>query len=1010
MSAPHILRSCVAGFYGGKMKRSRTVCIIAVSIILALTVAVNVLSGVFYKFIDGWLIPAEVDAETRAAGKELALEIERGGAVLTKNEGGALPISVGGGKNVNVFGWAATEWIRSGDGSGRSGTTRSSIVYDFLAGLKECGINYNEDLIAAYKNFRSKDREYAQKGSLGSTNEQFSRLYEPSINDKSIFGDNLLAAAKSYSDTAFVVLGRVTGESNDCPMAQYKQVTKDGDIVVDETRTYLDASTEELELLTYIGQNYDNVIVIINSTNVMNLSFMDSVEGLDACLIAGGTGAYGALGLAEVISGKISPSGRTADTYAYDFKTSPAFVTSGQEGLGAYTNGAGLYPTTVTDTSEPIGKFPQVSYCDYLEDIYVGYKWYETADAEGFWNDKGGYRSVIQYPFGYGLSYTTFEKEVVDVSPAAGSTITADDTITIKVKVTNTGDVAGSEVVQLYYDPPYTKGGIEKSAVNLGAFAKTVTLKPGENQTLTLTLKANDMASYDCYDKNSNGFTGYELEKGTYSLTLRKNSHDLEDVKSGKNTFDYKVNSDILIDKDPVSGAKVENRFTGANTVDGVAVDGGDSGANIKYLSRANFKETFSSVKPSDRAMTDNVKALNVWTKERMEADLKKNTSGKTVTVGATAGVKVYENGEVTGEGLLLGMDYENPLWDVLLDQMTVDEMKNLTLHGYMGTRAVPSIGMPETTASDGCAHMGSWGSVVNRPDDPNTGTTPFPQPSVLAQTWDSQLAYSFGLAMGNEARQKGVDCWYGPGINLHRTPFGGRNYEYWSEDALISGVMCANAVKGAKNAGVYSTIKHLALYNTDSYRDGQYVWLTEQNLRENYLKAFRLAVQEGGATGLMTSYNRIGAVWTGASSALQMSVIREEFGFKGFIITDYADHYELMTGDASLRNGGDLWMDGFSNSGSYNNNYLDAQSTNNFNERLREASKNIIYAYLNAAYTNEMYKASGADDVIVVERGAKGTSWWIFALIGFDAVAVIGCAAWVVIVFFVRKTNEKSA
>ena len=991
------------------MKKSKIVCLVVVAVVLAVTVTVNVLCGVFYRFIDGVLVPVETDARTRAAGKELALEIERDGVVLAKNDDGVLPLSVEnkGGK-VNVFGWDATKWIRSGDGSGRSGTTRSSIVYDFLGALTECGFTYNEDLISAYKNFRSKDREYASgSGSLASTNEQFSRLYEPSISDTDIFSPALLNGAKDYSDTAFVVLGRVTGESNDCPMTQYKQVKKDGAVVTDETKTYLDASAEELELLTYVGQNYDKVVVIINSTNVMNLSFMDTVPGLDACLIAGGTGAYGALGLVEVAMGRYSPSGRTADTYAYDFKSSPAFCTSGQEGLGAYTDGAGLYPTTVTDTSEPIGKFPQVSYCDYLEDIYVGYKWYETADAEGFWDDKGGYKSIIQYPFGYGLSYTAFEKEVVDVTPAAGATLKADDQITIKVKVTNVGKVTGSEVVQLYYTPPYTKGGVEKSAVNLAAFAKTVYLAPEENQTLTLTFKASDMASYDCYDKNGNGNKGYELEQGTYKLSLRKNSHELETVDGNKNVFEYKVGSDILIDKDPVSGQKVENRFTGNNTSDGVAIDGSDSGGNIKYLSRADFAGTFTSVRPADRAMTDNVKALNVWTKARMEADLKKNTTGNAITVGQNSGIKVFDNGEVTAEGLLMGMEYDNALWDVVLDQMTVDEMKNLTLHGYMGTRAVPSIGMPATTASDGCAHIGSWGSVVHKPDE---NTTAFPQPSVLAQTWDSQLAYSFGLAMGNEARQMKVDCWYGPGINLHRTPFGGRNYEYWSEDATISGTMCANAVKGAKNAGVYSTIKHLALYNTDSYRDGQYVWLTEQNLRENYLKAFKIAVQEGGATGLMTSYNRIGAVWTGASSALIVDVIRKEFGFRGFVITDYSDHYEVMNGDASLRNGGDLWMDGYTNGGSYDNSYIDSSSTGRFNERLREASKNIVYAYLNAVYTNEMYLASGADDVIVVERGRDGISWWVFVLIGLDVVIAAGCAFFVIKTFFLKKKRSDSS
>ena len=484
-----------------RIKGSQIACICVVSFIVILFIVINVACAILAPYIDGLLVPSRMDDATRAEGRDLAIQIEQEGIVMTKNNG-TLPLNRDSiSSRVNIFGWDATKWVRSGDGSGRSGTGRSALKYDLLSSMTYRHLKYNEKLISCYRNFRSSDREYTD--SLHSSADEFCRLYEPSIRDTSIFPNGVLTAAREYSDTAFVVLGRVAGESMDCPKTQYKQVKKGGAIVKDESRTYLDISTEEEELLRYVGSNFDKVVVIVNSTNVMNLGFMYTISGLDACLIVSGTGGYGALAILDVVYGIVSPSGRTADTYAYDFKSAPSYVTAGMEGLGAYENANGLYPTTVEHGSDGKGKnFPQVSYSDYAEDIYVGYKWYETADAEGYFdgvdNEYGkGYDGVVQYPFGYGLSYTTFSKELVEVSPAAGSNLKEDDDITFTVKVTNTGKHAGREVVQLYFTAPYTKGGIEKSSVVLAAFAKTSKLSPGESETLTLKFSAFDMASYD---------------------------------------------------------------------------------------------------------------------------------------------------------------------------------------------------------------------------------------------------------------------------------------------------------------------------------------------------------------------------------------------------------------------------------------------------------------------------------------------------------------------------------
>lgn len=328
------------------MKKSKIVCLSCVALIVAFLVVVNVACGIYARYIDAFLVPAHMDSATRAEGKELAFNIEEEGIVLTENRDNVLPLSRSE-TRVNVFGWSATQWVRSGDGSGRSGNSRSSIRYDLLSALEYRNIQYNENIISRYRWFRSSDREFTN--SLSSANEEFSRLYEPSIHDTDVFRAADLAQAKEFSDVALVVLGRVAGESCDSPKVQYKQTERNGDIVTDDSRTYLDISAEEEELLTYVGENYDKVIVIVNSTNVMNLGFMDSIEGLDACLIVCGTGAYGALAILNTLYGVTeSPSGRTPDTYVYDFKSSPAYATAGAEGLGAYTNAGGFYPTTFT--------------------------------------------------------------------------------------------------------------------------------------------------------------------------------------------------------------------------------------------------------------------------------------------------------------------------------------------------------------------------------------------------------------------------------------------------------------------------------------------------------------------------------------------------------------------------------------------------------------------------------------------------------------------------------------
>ena len=875
-------------------------------------------------------------------GKDLSMDIEREGAVLLKNENETLPLAKDVNK-VNVFGWASTQWLGGGSGSGQIISTDETI----LTALKNYGIEYNEELEKMYQDFCG-EREY--KNALSSWPKDFSRLYEPDINDGESYTEELLQNAKDYSDTAIVVIGRPTGESNDNPQKQYKINKKDGEVVVDDTRTSLDLSTEEEALLTYAGANFEHVIVVLNTGNVMTLGQIETIDGIDACLLAGYTGQYAASVLPEILWGDVNPSGHTADTWAYDFNTAASYANAGENGVGSYSNGKGLYPYNGTSNGN-LGEefqYDQVSYEDYAEGIYVGYKWYETADAEGYWNqvenDHGkGYEGVVQYPFGYGLSYTTFDWELKDHSVE----IAKDGSVSATVKVTNTGDKAGKDVVEFYYTAPYEKGGIEKSAVELGDYAKTKLLGPGESEEVVVTVSAEDMASYDAYDNNKNGFAGYELDEGTYTFSIRTDSHTV------KNQFNIDLKDNIQYQEDGTTGNTVSNKFTGADAVDGVSLDGSESESGLIYLTRSDFAGTYPKENTKTREMAENVKKLNLYTDEMANDWIDEND--EPITTGAKNNLKVEENGKLTELGIELGSDYDDPKWEDVLDQLTIKEMQTAVNYAYVNTGAFESVGKPIALDFDGPNQVGSFTQGMN------ASGTGFANATVLAQTWNKDLAFNQGLQMGQEGAAFGYGGLYGPSVNIHRSPLNGRNYEYFSEDSILSGLMSGNEVKGVMSAGMYVYIKHFICNDGESgiYRDSVYLWMPEQALREVYLKPFRILVEDYGATGLMTSYNRIGAVWAGGSEALLTGILRDEWGFKGTVVTDFSDHAEYMNGGQMLRAGGDIWM----NMMSPINGETESAS---YQKALRETAKHIIYTYLNARVTNMNYaEKTGNTDIL---------------------------------------------
>ncbi len=1040
-----------------KAKTFKAVAFSCAGVLLALLLVLSIAVGVFSKELDTFIVgykESGADSAARAKSAELAEQIQDEGIVLAKNEDengkALLPLKKAEASKVNIFGWAVTDWVLSGSGSGQ--VKRANSV-DLLTALKDYGIEYNTQLTDMYKKFRPY-REYSQggshsgapsagnpndSGSLHSFNYEFSRLYEPAIDDTSYYTVDMLNNAKNYSDTAFVVIGRVSGESNDSPAVQYKQTAgtnKQSGMLsndkIDKNRTYLEISTEEEKLLKYVGENYKNVVVLINSTNVMELGFMETIPGLDSCLVVATTGTVGAKSVPKVIYGEVTPSGKFADTYAYDLSTASTYVDMGKgnDTTHFYTNANGLYPTNVQHTNGSSDvPYEGVAYQDYREGIYVGYKWYETADTEGFWDSNyaktkwgisNGYKDVVQYPFGYGLSYTSFEWKITYLEQPDGRTLTADDTIKLSVRVTNTGDVAGQDIVQLYYTAPYINNGIEKSSVNLAAFGKTQkVLEPGEHEDVTLELTVSDMASYDYVGKIING-GGYVLEDGNYTLTLRTDAHNLAGNKivGGSGSVH---NSDTIIYKISENTHCIEeskNRFTGSDTTDGVAIDGNSDGsAEITYLSRKDFEGTFPAEFGENRAMTDKIKSRNLyntswqtaWDAKWAEANGNPSAPefgasptapdyfvGKEVEKeiekpdGSTTKEKVYELNEL---GLKLGMDYDANEWEELLNHIPQSQMEDLVLHGYVKTKAVQAINKPQTNDRDGPNQAASFSDGYENAVGFSSIT--------LAQTWNLELAYSMGLTFGAYCAENAITGWYGPGVNVHRSPFGGRNYEYYSEDALMSGLMCAKVVSAAKNRGVFSYLKHICLYEGESGRDGMYTWLTEQALREIYLRPFEIAVRRGGSNAIMTSYGRIGAVWTGGSEALLTEVCRDEWGFKGAFLTDYADHHDFMNGDQMIRAGGDIWMDGWNSNGAFTNSM---KSTVAYKYALRTATKNVLYMWMNTLATNATYNES-ADDIVIPVSPELNFRWYIPVIVVVDVLFAAG--AGVLIFFGIRKKDK---
>ena len=868
-----------------------------ICVLLALALIVNVACGIFYSAITpfmtanlnplltgqkqvttGQSLTVEQAAEqSRAMAQELVQE----GVVLLKNQNNALPLAEG--TAVNLFGYSSVDPIYGGSGSGASDTSSN---IDLVTGLTNAGFTVNQELVDFYK--KSGVSRAAQKGFEGSN-------FTPAEVPAAQYTETLLQNAKAFSDVAIVTISRVGGEGGDLPQDMYAA----GYSKTDDGRHYLELTQDEQDLLALIkAQGFGKVIVLINSSNAMELGFLED-DAIDAALWIGSLGSTGFNAVGEILSGKVNPSGRLSDTYAYDLTTAPAYWNAGDF---TYSN-------------------LKHHYVEYAEGIYVGYRFYETRYVDNTTGvcDEAAYAKAVQYPFGYGLSYTTFEQSIADYK-------TSDSAIEMTVEVKNTGAVAGKDVVQVYYTAPYTIGGIEKSHVVLAGFAKTSLLEPGASEKVTVTFAPEDMASYD-----ETGAKAYVLEAGTYQIKLMKNAHEVIDQR------EYEVPATITYSGE---NARSTDLVAATNEFEDVA-----QGQIKQYVSRADWEGTL----PTTR------------------------TDGKTAsaeTVAAKENAPVYENNDsdqpitVADHGLTLedmtGLDYDDPKWDDLLEQLSVDDMTNMISNGGWSTPEVASVGKPATNDLDGPAGINSLVSSLK-------GVS-FPSEVIVGSSWNTDLAQRFGTAFGAEAAANHVVGLYAPGMNIHRTPFSGRNFEYYSEDGLLSGKMGAAMVQGLSGQGVYSYIKHFALNDQESNRLSISVWANEQSMREVYLKPFELSVKEGGTTAVMSSYSRLGNTWAGASKALLTDVLRNEWGFHGMVVTDSAmGNTGWMDVNLAIRAGGDMML-------CLMGVKLDA-SSNTAQQAMRRACHNILYTQANS---------------IAVAAAVDNTPYWLILLAIVDSILLI--------------------
>ncbi len=906
-------------------------------------------------------------ASVLSAAQKLNERIVEEGIILLKNDDDALPLSSA--QKISVFGKNSISLVLGGSGSsaGSGGAAGGDTLY---SSLQAAGFVFNPVMKSFYESSQSGAGRPATPG-MGSILTGFP-VSETPLSD---YTASVKSSYAEYSDAALVVITRIGGEGYDLPRTMFsvgsdsKYVTWSGNRqVIPGARSvddhYLQLDQNETDMLKEACEHFDKVIVVINCSTSMELGFLDDPEhyaynsNIKAALWIGNPGKSGINALGKVLSGDINPSGRTVDTYVRDFKRDPTWANFGNNLVG---NG-NRYTLD--------GRERNAFFVDYEEGIYVGYRYYET---RAFVEGGDWFEENVVFPLGYGLSYTEFEWEVTGTSVPDGAEIAADTVINVDVTVKNTGNTAGKDVVQLYFTAPYYTGQIEKAHVVLGDFAKTKLLEPGEEQELTLTLNARSMASYDYSDANANGYCGYELDAGDYEIKIMRNSHAVF------HTIGYTVSEEgIKYTDDSATGNPVENLFDGVS--DHIST----------YLSRADFDGTWPEPPTAEErettqaiinSMTYNLndKETDPWYSTQVPQQQDKVLSYNNTEF------KLYD---------LIGEDYNSPLWDDLLNQLTVEQMTLLISKGNFRTVNLDNIAKPLTIDADG-----PMGFAIFMGDPAIYDTGYYASGCVIGATWSKELAFEMGKMIGNEglvgnerADGRPYSGWYAPAMNIHRSPFGGRNFEYYSEDALLSGMMASEVVKGAQSKGVYTYCKHFALNEQETNRDttGLITWANEQSMRELYFVPFEMAVKDGGTTAMMSAFNRIGTVWAGGDYTLLTRLLRDEWGFCGMVITDF-NLTKYMDVDQMVRAGGDLNLSPSKG--------VTSDSGATSVTAIRRAAKNILYTVANSNAMDGMGKN-------VVYRYALPI--WVILFIVADVAVFLICSAWGAAVITKAKRKSK--
>ncbi|MBQ9265757.1 MAG: glycoside hydrolase family 3 C-terminal domain-containing protein [Bacilli bacterium] len=842
-------------------------------------------------------IDEELQKEAHEDAVNISKELVEEGSVLLFNNANTLPLQKN--SKINLFGVKSVDLSYNASGSAASS---GNIEYTLKQGLESVGFEINSnlyDLIS--KNTTTSDTDVHEGGES---------VAVPELALDKYTGNTAFDQLKTYSDQAVVVIGRLAGEGGDISRTGFG---------TSGTESYLALSTNEKALLQKLEEEGFTTTVLLNTSYPMEVGiFEDPTYGVDACLWIGGPGAAGCPGIGTILNGDVSPSGRLVDTWAYDLKTGSTYYNSSTYNYvydknGSYADAGG--------------------WTEYNEGIYFGYRWYETADSVGYWDKSPytGYNDVVQFPFGYGKSYTTFSQSFAETPTVLNNKVT------FKVNVKNEGtEYSGKDVIQIYAETPYVTGGVEKSKVVICAFAKTSKLAPGASEQIELEINLEDLASYD--ETANDGEGAYVLDEGNYKFYLSNNAHGWKDPLLNYDTFESTLNKVVYSGENKRSSDKnaAKNQFNKGNLGNLIDIDNG-----INTITRANnfddastiLRPTYTSVTLNGRSTNVRIIASNSEEYKYLVTDAKKTPAyqGAEFESTTTNASKTYSFED------MWGVEYDDPKWEEFISELSMNDLSTLIGSGGWGNAAIKSIGKVQMVDIDGPFGLSNY---IKTSMNESTHCMSYCTEVVMASTFNTELIERLGKTIGKEANASGTAGWYAPGLNTHRTPFGGRNAEYFSEDPLLAGLIGAAEVKGVQSNGVYVFLKHFAFNDVEANRTNkENCYLTEQTAREIYLKAFEIPVKKAKATGLMTSYMWINGNWGGANYALNVQVLRNEWGLEGAIITDnFCGGW--MTASKGVVGGTDLML-------SVAVKQIDdsLKNTDNGVKLMKTAAKHILYA-----------------------------------------------------------------